>query len=156
MAASAEEVISVNRGVHSEGQGAVVRVIQRHKAECLQDGVCRDLPRMQHLRHATHRAGCGLERDLDQITFLDRLGQLQEAAIHGNDLEFGFGTLAVFQLHKGRSKVSELNSRRAVMGMRLGELGHSSATISQGLPEGQITKDRQDFIPESRLMPLNH
>ena len=54
--AMAEEAISLDRGVHGKGQRAVVHVIQCDKAKCLQNRVCRDLPRMQHFRHAMHRA----------------------------------------------------------------------------------------------------
>jgi len=97
---------------------------------------------MQHLRHAMHWARKRLEGDFDEIAFLEGRGQLQEAAVHRNCLDTSFGVLSVFQFHEGRSEISELDSRRPMGRVRLGEVGHSGTTMSYIAKVKQITKDR--------------
>jgi hypothetical protein len=143
MSVLAEEQVALGGRCDGKGECLVVGVVQCHEAKTLKNGTGRDLPRMQHLRHAVNRARKCLERDLNQIAFGKRFGQLQEAAIHRNSLDSSFRVLSIIQFDQCGSKISKLDSRRAVGRVRLGEVGHSSTTMSRAVTAIQITKDRQ-------------
>lgn len=143
MSATAQQQVALGGRCDGKRECLVVGVVQCHEAKALQDGIGRDLPRMQHLRHAVHRARKRLERDLNQIAFGKRFGQLQKAAIHRYGLDSCFRALSVFQFDKCRSEISKLDSRRTVGRVRLGEVGHSSTTMSQTVTATQITKDHR-------------
>src|SRR5579884_2639018 len=97
---------------------------------------------MQHLCHAMHRTRCSLKRDLNEVAFLQSLGQLQQASIHRNCLDFAFGALAVLKFHEGRSVVAKLNAGCAMLRMRLGEMSHSSITMAYPQVLRHITKGK--------------
>ncbi len=119
-----EQHISLGRRIHSEAQILVIVIIERNKPKCLDDRLCRNLSRVQHLGHAVHRAILSLERHFDKITFLECSRHVQKAAGQRNSLQPGFCAVAVIQLYKRKNGLAKLNARGTVLRIGLGEMGH--------------------------------
>ena len=74
----------------------MVVILKRDKAECLQYTVSHFPHGAEDFGHAVHGTGLRLESDFYEVTLAQRLGEAQQAASHGNGLEFRFGAPAVF------------------------------------------------------------
>src|SRR5580692_308270 len=100
-----QEVL-VRARVQGAAQRALILVLERNKAEWLQDfsrlSGFRFVRWRQDLRHAFHRARFRLESDLDQIALLQGSGKSQHAAGLGNGLQLCARTPSVIQLDDHR------------------------------------------------------
>lgn len=74
----------------------MVLILQRDEAERLQYAVVQLPHGGKSFGHAVNRPGLRLKRNFDEVTLRERLRQLQQAAGHGNGLEFSFGAPPVF------------------------------------------------------------
>ena len=110
----------------------MIVVLERDEAEWLQYAIGHFPHRGKNFRHAVHRAGLRLKSDFDEVTLPQRLRQLQQAASHGNGLEFSFGAPAVFKTDRSQDGIAKLDPGRAPRRVRLGEVGHSSMTMALG------------------------
>jgi hypothetical protein len=91
------EQTSIYDVIERGAQPAMVVIFERDEAKWLQNGA-RHLPRgAENFGHAMHRACLRLKGDFDKVTLTERLSQLQQAASHGNGLEFRFCAPAVFE-----------------------------------------------------------
>ena len=77
-------------------QTAMVVILEGNEAERLQHTGSRLPHRGQELSHAVNRPCLRLKREFDKGAGSKRMLQLQQAAGHGNTLEFGFCTPAIF------------------------------------------------------------
>lgn len=102
----------------------MIVIAQRDEAERLQNAF--DSPYwIQHFGHAVYRTGLCLEGDLDKVTLPQGLAQSQEAAGDRDCLKPGFSALAVFQHDEGDNCAPQVDSRGALLWVRLGEVCHS-------------------------------
>lgn len=81
----------------------MIVIIQCHKAKRLQDSLSGCARDAQHFSHPMNRTGLRLERNLHKVPLFQALAQAQDAASHGNALQFTFGALAILELHKSRN-----------------------------------------------------
>src|SRR5271154_6694130 len=80
---------------------------------------------MQHFGHAVDRAGTRVEGDFDEVSGGELLGHVQQTTVDGNRLQLGAGSLAAFGHHRGGDRSIELYTRRTVIFLGMGEVGHS-------------------------------
>jgi len=76
-------------------QYTMMIVVERDETERLEHHVGPAAYWFQHFGHALHIARLGLECDLDEVTFRQRLRHLQKTAGGGDCLQLGLGALAV-------------------------------------------------------------
>ncbi|OLE57543.1 MAG: hypothetical protein AUG13_03450 [Chloroflexi bacterium 13_1_20CM_2_59_7] len=79
----------------------MIVVAQCDEAEGLQSTIISRQHGTQHLGHAVYWAGLRPEGDFDEITLAQGPCQPQQAAGHGDGLEFGLGALTIFQHDNG-------------------------------------------------------
>ena len=103
----------------------MVIIFEGHEAERLQHALGHLTHRGENFRHAVHQARLRLKSYFDEVALSQRLGHLQQAAGHGNGLEFGFCAPAVLETNRSQDRVSELDPGRAPRWVRLGEMGHT-------------------------------
>ncbi len=84
----------------------MIVVFKRDEAEGLQDTIFHFPRRGKNLGHAVHRSGLRLKSNFDEVALSQRMGHLQQAAGHGNSLEFGFGASAVFETDRSQDRIS--------------------------------------------------
>jgi len=84
----------------------MVVVLQRHKAERLQNAVGHLPRRAEDFSHAVHRASLRLKSNFNEVALSQRMGQVQKASGHGNGLEFSFGAAAVFETDRSQDRIS--------------------------------------------------
>ena len=89
-------------GLNCHAQQIVCAVVERNEAKRLKDASLPFADWMQHLGHAFYAARLGLERDLDEIAGGEGARELQEAAIHGNDVNVALRPLTVSELNDYR------------------------------------------------------
>ena len=77
-------------------QATVVIVLKRHKPKRLQHPIGHAPHWAESFGHAVYWTGQCLKSDFDEIALAERLGQPEQAAGHGNGLEFRLGAPAVF------------------------------------------------------------
>ena len=73
----------------------MVIVVERDEAEWLENQVGPATHGFEHLRHALHIARLGLECDLDEVAFGQRLRHLQKATCSRDGLQLGLRAFAV-------------------------------------------------------------
>ena len=73
----------------------MVVILKRDKAERLEYAVVHLSHGGEYFGHAVNWPCLGLKSNFDKVALGQRLGQLQQAAGHGNGLEFRFGAPAV-------------------------------------------------------------
>jgi hypothetical protein len=84
----------------------MVVVLQRNEAEGLQHTIVHFPHRRKNFGHAVHRTGLRLKSNFDKVALSQRMGHLQQAASHGNSLEFGFGAPAIFEADRSQDRIS--------------------------------------------------
>lgn len=117
----------------------MIVVSERNEAEGLQDVSLLRSQRMQHFRHSVHVAGASLKRDLDEIAFIQSLGQVQHAAGGGNGLKAGLGLDAVALLDQGLCR-GKLNSGSTMESVDLRVMCHAAITMALAFCGGEITE----------------
>ncbi len=88
--------MTVRNVIERGTQAAMVIVLKRDKAERLQDAVGHLSHGGENFGHAVDRPLLRLKGNFHEIALPQRLRHLQQAAGHGNGLEFRFGAPAVF------------------------------------------------------------
>lgn len=84
----------------------MVIILERYKAERLQN-CARQLPRRtEKFRHAMNRTRLRLKSNFDEVALAQALRHLQQSPSHGNGLEFGFGAAAVFESNRSQDGIS--------------------------------------------------
>jgi hypothetical protein len=134
-------------------QSAVVVVLNRHETEWLQHAVIQFPSGAEDFRHAVNRSGLSLEGDFDEVTGAQRLRQAQQASSHGDALEFGFCTAAIFKPNRSQNRISKLDPGGSPRGVRLGEVSHRAIALSHysilrtrlRRPLGQIPTVKREF-----------
>ena len=117
----------------------MVIVAECNEAEGLQRSICHTSCWGQHLSHAADRTRLRLECDFDKVTLTEGLCQAQQAASHGDSLEFTFGALSIFQMDDSEDRITEFDPRSTPLRVRLGEVGHSHRHYVT------VRKDRTDY-----------
>jgi len=100
------EQIPVYDVIKRGAQAAMVVILQRDEAEWLQYAVCLLAHGAEDFGHAVHRPGLRLKGNFDEVTQRQTLGKLQQAARHGNGLEFSFGAAAVFETDRSQDRIA--------------------------------------------------
>src|SRR5258708_39872208 len=77
-------------------QSPVVVILKRDEAERLQYAVAQLSHGGENFSHPVNRPCLRLKGDFDEVTLSQTLCQLQQAAGHGNGLEFSFCAPAIF------------------------------------------------------------
>jgi hypothetical protein len=131
-AGSHAQLIPIHDVIERGAQAAMVVVLKRDKTERLQYAIGQLSHRGENFGHAVHRPGLGLKSDFDEVSLSQGLGQLQQAASHGNCSEFSFCAPAVFKTDRSQDRIAKLNPGRAPRRVRLGEVGHSFMTMALG------------------------
>ena len=109
----------------------MIIVIERDKAERLEDAPLTLSDWVQHFRHAMHLAGVGLESDFHEVALRQSSRQLKQASGDRNDLNVTLGLLAVAELNYcGRGL--ELNARSTMSGVALGIVCHAGTYYRTG------------------------
>lgn len=121
----AEQKIPLGRGVDCKAQVPVIVVFEGDEAEGLQATLVRKFAWLEHLGHAMHWPGEGLESDFDEVTLFHGTGKLQKSAGSGNGLQLG-AALPIFVLDQGERGGSKLNACCTVVGVWLGKVCHTS------------------------------
>jgi len=84
----------------------MVVILERDEPKRLQYAV-RLLPHgAENFGHAVHRPGLRLKGYFDEVALRQAVGQLQQAASHGNGLEFSFGAPAVFETDRSQDRIA--------------------------------------------------
>lgn len=112
-------------------QAAVVVIFNGNEPEWLQHSVGKVPHRAENFGHAVHRTGLSLESNFDKVALGEGLSQTKQSASYGNGLQVSFGATSVFQTDGSQNGISELDPGRAPRGVRLGEVGHRSRSLSQ-------------------------
>ncbi len=102
----------------------MVVVFEGDEAERLQHAVLQAPHGAEDFGHSMYRASLGLEGNFDEVALRQRLRQPEQAAGHGNGLQFCFGAAAIFEANRSQDGISKLDPGRAPRGVRLGEVGH--------------------------------
>jgi hypothetical protein len=84
----------------------MVFVFDSNEAEGLQNAAGHAPHGAQNLRHAMHWTRLRLESDFHKVSLAQGLGQLEQAAGHGNGLKLCLGAPAVFQTNRRQDTVS--------------------------------------------------
>jgi len=87
-------------------QAAMVFVLERHKAERLQNTVECLAHWAEDFGHAVHRPGLGLKRDFYEVALPQRLGQIQQASGCRDGLEFCFCATAIFKPNRSQNGIA--------------------------------------------------
>ncbi len=74
----------------------MIIILKRYETKRLKHSIRCFVRRAEDFGHAVHRPGLRLEGNFDEITLPERTGQIQQAAGHGNGLEFSFSAPAIF------------------------------------------------------------
>ena len=132
----------------------MVIVVECDEPEWLINHIGPATHRFEHFGHALHVARLGLECDLDEVAFGERLGYLQQAPSSRDGLQLGFRALAVA---KGQHSLCgcELNTSGAMEGIDLGVVCHAANTIAPPRAVSEITEAngriRQPLLANSCL-----
>ena len=110
----------------------MVVIAQRDEPEWLQRSLAGSTHRAEHFGHASNRTTLYMESNLDEVALAQRSGKPQQAAGNRNSLQLCLGTLTVFQHDQCRHRTAQVNTRRATLRMRLGEVSHRHPTIPWG------------------------
>jgi hypothetical protein len=84
----------------------MVVVLERNETEGLQDTIVHFPRGRENFGHAVHGTSLCLKSNFDKVALSQRMGHLQQAASHGNGLEFGFGAPAVFEADRSQDRIS--------------------------------------------------
>jgi len=84
----------------------MVVVLQRHKAERLQHAVAHLPHWAENFGHTVHWASLRLKSNFNEVALPQRMGKTQQTSGHGNSLEFGFCTAAVFETDRSQDRIS--------------------------------------------------
>jgi hypothetical protein len=112
----------------------MVVIAERHESEGLKRSFAVGTKRAEHLGHSSHWATLDLEGYLNKIALAQRSAKAQQTASNGNRLELSFGALTIFQHDQCRNRTTQLNPRRAVLWMHLGEVSHANYYSTGRLP----------------------
>jgi hypothetical protein len=102
----------------------MIVVLKGDEPEGLQHSVRHPLHGAENFRHPVDRPGLRLKGNFDEVALCQRLRQSEQAAGHGNGLQFCFGAAAIFEANRSQDGISKLDPGRAPRGVRLGEVGH--------------------------------
>ena len=91
----------------------MVIIFKGDEAERLQHALGHLTRRGENFRHAVHQARLRLKSYFDEVALSQRMGHFEQAARHGNRLEFGFCAPAVLETNRSQDRVSELDPGRA-------------------------------------------
>jgi hypothetical protein len=100
------QLISIHDVIEGGPQAAMVVILKRDEAERLQYAIGHLPHGGENFGHAVHWAGLRLKGNFDEVTLSQRLGHLQQAARHGNSLEFGFCEPAVFKADRSQDRIT--------------------------------------------------
>ena len=82
----------------------MVVVLKGDEPESLQHAVRHSLRGAENFRHPVNRPRLRLKGNFDKVALRQRLRHLQQAAGHGNGLEFSFGAPAIFERIAARTE----------------------------------------------------
>jgi hypothetical protein len=116
---------AVEGRIERHAQFAVVIVGQGNEAKRLQTSPPKLEGRVQHFGHTVDGAGSREEGDFDEISGGKLVLQLKQTAVEGNGLEFCPRPLAAISHYRGRYRSMELYAGGPLVGIGLGEVGHS-------------------------------
>ena len=122
-------------------------VFDCHKTKCLEDASLPFTHRMQHLSHALDVAGLGLKRNFHEIAFGEASRELQQSAVHGDDVNVAFRLLAVAEFHQ-HGCGCEFYAISTMSWVGLGKVCHANATIALAEKHGEIT---EAHCPDSQV-----
>ena len=80
----------------------MIVILDRNKAERLQNAVIEAPHRAQDFGHPVNRAGLRLKSDFHKVTFPQALGQAQQSTGCGDALQFGFCAAAIFKTNRSQ------------------------------------------------------
>jgi hypothetical protein len=84
----------------------------------------RNRHRKQHRRLATHRVRTQVKRQVDRDSFIQAVGQFEQASGGRNPQRLGPELPAILELNRGRNRLPKADARGAEFSSGVGEVGH--------------------------------
>jgi hypothetical protein len=83
---------------------------------------------------AAHRRRANVKQHFHHDTFIERLVELQQAAVRRKRTEARAYLPSILQLKQGQHRSTKFHARTALLALQLWRLGHATSTIASPLP----------------------